>query len=248
MTDAIILAAGRGSRLGPNTEAQPKCLVEFGERPLIQWQCNALRLSGIGRIVVVTGYRHDMLSSYGDARVHNPDWDRTNMVASLLCAAHTVTGPTIVSYSDIVYEPRIIEALTNDTHALSVAFDPDWLAQWRERFDEPLSDAETFRCANDGRICEIGRRAETLREIEGQYMGLIRITPESLEQMRTAAERLANPKLDMTSLLRTMIDGGYPVFGVSAPGMWWEIDRPRDLEAAIRCALPSLAAYTPGAS
>src|SRR6185503_13206340 len=52
---AIILAAGRGSRMGQLTAEIPKCLVQLGGKPLLEWQTGALRAAGIDRIAVVTG-------------------------------------------------------------------------------------------------------------------------------------------------------------------------------------------------
>ena len=53
---AIILAAGRGSRMKTLTEKIPKCLVHLREKPLIEWQLAAIREAGITEIAVVTGY------------------------------------------------------------------------------------------------------------------------------------------------------------------------------------------------
>ena len=180
MTTAILLAAGRGSRLGSITNDRPKCLVKCGGRPIIEWQIEALRGGGIERIVVVTGYCGDLLEEYGHRRVVNPDWAQTNMVKSLLCAAEEVTGPTVVSYSDIVYGPEPVRKLLASPHACALTYDVDWLDLWRRRFDDPLSDAESLSLADDGRVLDIGRKHVGLAEICGQYMGLLKIDPKVL--------------------------------------------------------------------
>ncbi len=84
---AIILAAGRGSRMQHLTEDRPKCLVELHGRPLLQWQRDALGEAGIEDVAVVTGYLREQLADKGLHEFNNPIWDRTNMVASLACAA-----------------------------------------------------------------------------------------------------------------------------------------------------------------
>ena len=53
---AIILAAGRGSRMRELTDTKPKCLLELAGRPLLHWQLDALRDAGVERIVLVRGY------------------------------------------------------------------------------------------------------------------------------------------------------------------------------------------------
>jgi choline kinase len=100
---AIILAAGRGSRLKGMTDAQPKCLVELAGQPLLHWQIAALRDAGIDEIALVTGYKSEVLEAKGLPTRHNDDWQNTQMVASMLCARDLMDAPVIVSYSDIVY-------------------------------------------------------------------------------------------------------------------------------------------------
>jgi choline kinase len=83
---AIILAAGRGSRIRQLTDDRPKCLVELRGRPLLEWQVEALRGGGAREIGIVTGYRREMLAALGLREFHNPRWQDTNMVSSLECA------------------------------------------------------------------------------------------------------------------------------------------------------------------
>lgn len=235
MTKAVILAAGRGSRMLSLTEDRPKCLVEFRGRPLLEWQLAALRRAGVDDIAVVTGYRREALSRFGLVEFYNPDWATTNMVSSLSHAVDWLErGPCLVCYADIVYQaPAVRELLACDA-PLAVAYDPDWLALWRARFDDPLSDAETFRL-QDGLIVEIGGKPATVEEIEGQYMGLLRFTPESwraLDALRAELDRPARDRLDMTGALSRLIARGYPVRAVAARFPWAEFDSARDLDRA----------------
>ena len=129
---AIILAAGRGSRMGGLTDTQPKGLVSLRGKPLLEWQLASLRAAGIHEIALVTGYRHEALSPYGLPMFHNPDWRRTNMVTSLACAREWLQAEAcIVSYSDIFYEANAVRKLMDSDAALALTYDPDWLRLWR---------------------------------------------------------------------------------------------------------------------
>ena len=83
---AIILAAGRGTRMKALTEEKPKCLVELDGQSLLEKQLNALRQAGIEDIAIVTGYRRELLIPFNLVEFHNPRWAETNMVTSLACA------------------------------------------------------------------------------------------------------------------------------------------------------------------
>src|SRR5579862_1491970 len=108
MMRAVILAAGRGSRMGNLGGDRPKCLVELGGRPLIERQIASLRRGGVDEIGVVRGYRADMIDLAGLSYFANERWAETNMVMSLVAAAAWLrSGPLIVSYADIFYRSEL---------------------------------------------------------------------------------------------------------------------------------------------
>lgn len=229
---AIILAAGRGSRMREMTDDRPKALVELASKPLVAWQVEALRGAGIDDIIIVTGYRGDQLIPYADRTVRNDDWADTNMVCSLMCAADEIDGPVIISYSDIVYSPSIVKKLIAASGDTALTYDKDWLSQWSRRFDDPLSDAETFRIADNGVITEIGGKANSPSDIEGQYMGLLRFSPQTIAAIRTTTTQDERAKMDMTSLLMRLINAGHDIHGSAISGGWCEVDSTSDLRVA----------------
>lgn len=230
---AVILAAGRGSRMKGLTDDRPKCLVELNGRPLLERQVAALRGAGCTEVAVVAGYRGDLLEGRGLTVFTNPRWAETNMVVSLTCAAPWLeAGPCLVSYGDIFYTEETVRRLAAADADLAISYDPDWLALWSARFADPLSDAETFRLAADGTVADIGRRPTSLDEVQGQYMGLLRFTPVGWARFTghlAAVGPEAAAKLDMTSMLRALIAGGTAVRGVPAEGAWGEVDSASDL-------------------
>jgi len=112
MMRAVILAAGRGSRMGHLGGDRPKCLVELEGKPLIVRQIAALRRGGVGEIGVVRGYRAEMIDFPGLSYFANERWAETNMVMSLAMAAPWLrSGPVIVSYGDIFYRSELVRGL-----------------------------------------------------------------------------------------------------------------------------------------
>lgn len=230
----VILASGRGSRLGTITTDRPKCMVEVGGHPLLDWQIAALRRAGIDRIVVTTGYRHAAIDALNLKTVHNADWAHTNMVGSLMCAMETVPPPFIVSYSDIIYAPAHVERLLSCPAELAITYDVDWLDLWQRRFDDPLTDAETLVIDANGWLQDIGGKTDRIADIQGQFMGLIKVSATATTWIRDmiAEEPELRASLDMTSLLRKLLDSGRSLQGVPVEGGWCEIDEATDLGVA----------------
>jgi choline kinase len=231
---AIILAAGRGSRMKSLTEERPKCLVEFRGKTLLAWQLGALREAGINEIAIVTGYKRELLAGRGLVEFYNARWAETNMVSSLVCAATWLVADTcIVSYADIFYDSSAVRLLMNCAAPLAVTYDSNWLASWQERFGDPLLDAETFRLKPDNTLAEIGNKPRSIDEIDGQYMGLLRFTPASwseLSRVRADLSDLERDTIHMTGTLQKIIDAGrMAVRAVRCDSSWGEIDSPGDV-------------------
>jgi len=238
---AIILAAGRGSRLHPYTAECPKCLTELGGRSLIDRQLEVLRGEGIDDLVIVTGFCRERLALPGTTQVHNPGWESTNMVESLFCAEQEFGDALIVSYSDIVYEPRILKALLNTEVPIAVTVDREWREYWEWRFDDPLADAESLRMDGNGHIRDIGQVVDNIREIQAQYMGLMCFKGEGVSMLRSAYEHMQTAdrswkttrpvgKAYMTDLLMEMVLMGHEVASVCVDGGWLEVDTVEEFE------------------
>ncbi len=231
---AIILAAGRGSRMKSLTDERPKCMVELRGKTLLAWQLEALRGAGISEIAIVTGYKRELLAEQGLTEFHNPRWANTNMVSSLACAeAWLQQEPCIVSYSDIFYSAAAVQSLMTSDASLAVTYDQNWLALWTQRFGDPLLDAETFRLTATGTLAEIGNKPKSVDDVQGQYMGLLRFTPEGWAEIVRLRSALTPQKCDsvhMTNTLQHVIDAGrVSIQTVAYTGEWGEVDSAEDL-------------------
>lgn len=234
---AVILAAGRGTRLGALAADRPKVMVELGGATLLAHQRAALSAAGITDVHLVLGHGAELVRDAPDADGLavwvNPEFATTNMVATLLCAEEPLSGMTdlFIAYGDIVYEPRLVSALRDVDGEVNVVVDVEWRAYWEARMEDPLKDAETLRMTADGRLLEVGARPNDYSEIEAQYIGLIRVRADAVPRFRSAAERLVaeDPRAFMTTLLQSLIDEGRDVRVASVANGWLEIDTPEDL-------------------
>ena len=239
MTKAVVLAAGQGARLRPLTNSCPKCMVSYQGIPIVERLCATLRASEIAEIVLVTGYRSEALDYLGLRMFHNSEFATTNMVHSLFCAEEALTEETVVSYSDIIYSSSILQALLDSTADFSVVVDLRWRELWEARMEDPLLDAETMKISADGSIKELGKKPNTIDEIQGQYIGLFKVTEEAIKEVRMFYHSLDRNRLYdgkpfsqmyMTTFIQLVIDHLMPVKAVTVSGGWLEIDGPSDLE------------------
>ena len=136
-------------------------------------------------------------------------------------------------YSDIFFNENIINKLKKSKSALSLAFDTNWLTNWQLRFRNPLCDLETFKLDSKGNVMEIGGKVTNLSEIEGQYMGIFKLTPKSWKEIKNFVKSLPlelSLKISITELFKLMISlNATLIKGVPNSEAWGEIDSESDL-------------------
>jgi L-glutamine-phosphate cytidylyltransferase len=137
---AVILAAGRGSRMGGLCHERPKCMVQLAGKPLFERQIAALSAGGADQIGAVRGCRAEMIDYPGLSYFTNERWAETNIVMSLAAAASWMrSGTVIVSYGDIFYRRELVRALANAPGELVVALRPELAAALDPSFRRSVS-------------------------------------------------------------------------------------------------------------
>jgi choline kinase len=117
-------------RLRPLTDACPKCLLKIGERTLLQRTVDAMIAAGIQELVVVTGYRAEMIRDFLTKQypslnihfIHNGDYEHNNNIFSLwMTRPYTDGKEFLLSDSDILFDPQLIRAvLAEEGNALAL--------------------------------------------------------------------------------------------------------------------------------
>ncbi|MCO7021394.1 phosphocholine cytidylyltransferase family protein, partial [Vibrio paracholerae] len=117
--------------------------------------------------------------------------------------------------------------------------DRQWQRLWETRMENPLSDAETLKLTDGNRVSEVGKKPTSLDEIQGQYMGLIKVRGDFVQAFRDfwhALDRTALydgkdfDNMYMTSLLQQLIDSGVEIRAAFTDNGWIEVDTVDDLE------------------
>jgi len=232
-TRAIVLAATRGEGLGRLTEDRPKCMMNVRGQSILARQVAAFRRDRIEKVTVVAGYKHDTVDLPGlDKRV-NADFETTGEAASLACAADALTGETVVSYGDIVFEPFFLGLLREQESEIAILVDPDaasGTAQDRvacsHRFEPGLS-AEGVRLTGIGPDVTAG---------DGQWVGLMRLSAAGAERLAaTLAAMQAEGTLataDLAQALTRMLADGAEIGVAYVSGNWRNVNDLADLAEA----------------
>lgn len=226
----IILAAGRGSRLGKFTENLPKSFVNFRGKPLITWILESVKkYFELKDIYIVVGYKSKKFETLGINLIHNSEWERSNIMGSLIVADEILsTTNCLVIYSDIYFEDDAIK-LIKESPAPAVLNLVNWYKIWSKRFPDPLVDLENFEY-NDKtlELTRIGKRASSIESIRGQFAGIFTTTPDLWQIIKLVNRDLKI--IDTTSALQKAITEAAKISVVNYSGNWAEIDTLMDLE------------------
>jgi L-glutamine-phosphate cytidylyltransferase len=237
----LILAAGQGTRLQPLTDDIPKCMVKLLGKTLIERQIETVKKCGVRDLHVVAGYKASKLKTISCELILNQKFVTTNMVYSFNCSRHVwnKNSDIIIAYGDIIYNSNVLSQLMNCDGDVSVVIDEDWKQYWEKRFQNPLSDAETLKYNEHGYICEVGQKPQNYQEIQGQYIGLIKISKNLIPEIKDILDELSindnkyGHSLDsmyFTDFLQTMINTGINIKPVKIKRNWLEVDSVTDLK------------------
>ena len=234
-SEAIILAAGVGSRLRERIGHQPKCLSQVGGTSIIAHQVAALRSVGVDRVVVVTGFRAELVKAAVDAvapdmerlYVHNARYAETNVLTSWWLGSEHLTGDHYYMHADTVFEVAFLERLAQS--------EPDHIVLAVDRHDCAEEEMKVRLLGDD--VIEISKEMNP-GTAAGEFTGILRAPASLLTELREVADGLlseaAGEALFFEATLGVLIrDAVTPVRWLDVTGLRWrEIDFPEDLDAA----------------
>lgn len=223
---ALLMAAGRGTRISRYLNGNPKSTVDIGGGlPLILYTVRMLKKKGVDEIGIVTGYRHevieDLLRNEGVRFFYNPFFDVTNSIASAWFAADFLDDDVIVMNADVFCEEALYDRM------LSCKQDPVMFYDTSRREEADYK----FYCVDD-RIVKYGKEL-TLEETSGEYVGLAKMSKSFLPSFtKRLGEMIENQEHGVwwENVLYSMSDKT-PIHVVDLNGGFWaEVDYIEDYE------------------
>ncbi|MFQ6616061.1 MAG: NTP transferase domain-containing protein [Fidelibacterota bacterium] len=174
MMVAVILAAGVARRLYPLTYDRPKCLLEVGEKPIIDYQLEALQSLGVSHVVLVVGYFREMVVAHAEhsfpemtfSVITNDHFFETNTAYSLYLCRETIRESDILLMNaDVLFPESLIQRVLHSPASNVLAVEP-----------KPCGREEVKVIAGDGdRIVAIGK--ELIQENSlGEFIGVAKFS------------------------------------------------------------------------
>ncbi|HSE93641.1 MAG TPA: isocitrate lyase/phosphoenolpyruvate mutase family protein [Methylomirabilota bacterium] len=252
---AVVIAAGSGKSLLPLTEDRPKCMLDIKGRTVLDRQIETLRAAGIQEIVVVRGYRKDVVTAAGVRFYDNDAYEETGELASLFAAGPELHGRVLFLYSDVLFERALLDKLLRAEGDVVVAVDRAWVDQ-RDRLlplvkpvdlvvtsDPPRPGLRSLGEEQRDALVHVGQRVPP-ESATGEFTGLALFSPHGIVTAREtwARARAADPapfheaesaaRADFTDLLQVLVAAGQPVTCVSTWKGWLDIDTFEDYQRA----------------
>ena len=230
----VILAAGMAKRLRPLTDHRPKCLLQVGGRTLLERTVDAMTLSGIDELVVVTGYLNEMIREFLTVHyptlkfhfLHNTDYAHNNNIYSLWMAGQVVRGQDfLLMDSDILCDPAAVVRIASEPEAA--------LAVNRHEMGE-----EEMKVVVDGEghITEISKTCNPANAL-GESVGIERITATYSEALFRELDQMILDEglvdIFYERAFERLIPQGFTFRVVDTTDYFsYELDTPEDFERA----------------
>jgi len=219
--DAIILAAGKGTRLG--LDEIPKCLIEFDNITLIRYQIECLRELGVDEIFIVTGYNSEKimnhLKNYQVNFIHNPEFDTTNNIQSVLVTKKFLKNEFICMYGDLFFEKNILKKCINSKHDMTLMVETD------------LRDETTRIKIENNKISHVNKNIN-FEEADGNFIGMMKCSKNLIDKFFQSIENVVENNLQAyyTIGIEKMIQDGIIINFETTDGLLWtDIDTAEDL-------------------
>lgn len=224
---AIIMAAGRGSRLGTLTDNIPKAFLKVKEYRLIDYNIALLHENDVKDILIVVGYKAELYEELAKERagitcIYNPFYEHCNVLGSFFVAQEKLKDEdTIYLHADTLCEPGIFREMAQDNRDIVMPV------------DFKACDSEAMKVVTkEGEIVKISKEIPEV-EAEGEFVGMAKLSRNVMPAIKAASQKLMREgclKSYFEGAIQEVIDnGGYSVPALPTDNRFWgEVDFEED--------------------
>lgn len=232
VTKAVVLAAGKGTRMGALTEELPKPMLQVQGKPLLEHVLDHLAQAGVRACGVITGYRHEVIEQHFAGYPMQLEFIYQQTINGTAGAAKLARGfagvdPFLLTYGDIWCEPgdcrRVMEPIESEPETegtLAVKY-----------VEDPFQGAAVY--VEAGFIRKIVEKPpKGTSTTHWNSAGIYCLRPRVFEEI-DRVPLSARGEYEITSAFEQMINDGRKLRAVEITGAWRDIGRPEDLAASF---------------
>lgn len=190
---AVILAAGRGARLGRMTVDRPKGFLLLDGKPLIEHSLQKLLMCGIEEIIIGTGYRHEMYEELSKRYpavkcVYNGHFHSSGSLKTLYNMRDEIRNDFLLLESDLIYEKNMLEAAIQHDSPNTVL-----ISDFTHSGDEVWVESD-----EQGALKQLSKEKRDLKHVTGEFVGISKLSSSTFEKICMYAKEYLpqNPFMD----------------------------------------------------
>jgi len=241
----IFIAAGSSTRFGNQTLNFPKGLIKINNNSIIGTQLDLFKNKNFNDIIIITGPNADKFDFKDVTYINDKNHKKHDVLGSLMTAKFQMNDEIITTYSDIVFDEKILNSIIKFTGDFGIAVDLNWKTKYVNRDQHPINEADNVLIEN-GMILEIRKNITKCEDgqIICEFLGLMKLSKNGtkifkdkyFELIKSHNGKFHNaPSLErayLTDMLQELINSGIQISPIFVNGNWCEIDTPQDLEIA----------------
>ena len=241
----IIIAAGSSTRLAKETSDIPKGLLKINGKSIIEIQLELFKKNQLSDITIIIGAQKQKFKLENVHYIQDSKFQDHDVLGSLMVAKSIINDDVLTSYSDIIFEEKILKSMTEFSGDIGIAVDLDWEKNYINRDQHPTSQADNV-LINGSEILQIRKNLSKCKKNEkiGEFLGLMRLSKKGSKifldkyselEMSHQGKFHNAPSLEkayLTDMLQELIDSGIRISPIYVSGKWCEIDTPQDLKKA----------------
>ena len=241
----IIIASGSSTRLAKETSGVPKGLLKINGKSIIEIQLDLFQKNQLSDITIIVGPNRQKFELKNVNYIQDYEFQNHDVLGSLIVAKSIINDDILTSYSDIIFEEKILKSVTEFSGDIGIAVDLDWEKNYVNRDQHDKSQADNV-LMNDDEILQIRKNISECKKNEkiGEFLGLMKLSKKGskifleryseLEMKHKGKFHNASSleKAYLTDMLQELIDSGIRISPIYISGKWCEIDTPQDLKKA----------------
>ena len=233
---AIILLAGKGSRIRKYTNIFPKCLIKVNNKTLLDRQIEILNKIGVKDVFGVTGFKSKKIKNKFLKKIYNYNYNHNEQLDSLFYSKRVLKENVLIIFGDTIFEKEILEDLIKEKKGnIILSVDTNWKQRYVNRIDHPYDQADKVKFNKMNYLMDIGKNID-FKKSNAEFLGIMKLNNQGCNIFKKEYEKLKN-KFDTSNLqvhnfIKHLIKQNIRIHVNKTKRKYMEIDTLNDLKIA----------------